>query len=94
MRRNSALALVFVVGAALTGCATSDNANRTTNANANANVAAPQREGVVETNANIPQNANSRNVPSNTGVVTNDNGNANTAGVKPINSNGNKNNNR
>ena len=86
MRRNQALALVFVVAAALTGCATADNANHTTNAN-NSNAASPQREGVVETNANIPANANSRNVPSNTGVVTNDNGNANTAGVRSINSN-------
>ncbi|HKO99058.1 MAG TPA: hypothetical protein VJU86_18810 [Pyrinomonadaceae bacterium] len=93
MRRNQALALVFVVGAALTGCSTTDNTNRTTNANSS-NAASPQRDGVVETNANIPQNANSRNVPSNTGVVTNDNGNANTAGVKPINGNANKNNNR
>jgi len=99
MRRNQALALVFVVAAALTGCSTTDNANHTTNSNSAASPAAsPQRDGVVETNANIPQNANSKTVPSNTGVVTNDNGNANTAGVRPINSNnrnanGNKNNN-
>jgi len=86
MRRIQMLALVVVAGAALTGCSTTDNANRT-----NANAAAPQRDGVVETNANIPQNSNSRNVPSNTGVVTNDNGNANTAGVRPINSNANSN---
>jgi len=92
MRRNQALALVFVVAAALTGCATTDNANHTTNAN-NSNAASPQREGVVETNANIPQNANSKTVPSNTAVVTNDNGNANTAGVREINRNGNANNN-
>jgi hypothetical protein len=103
MRRNHALALVFVVAAALTGCSTADNTN---NSNANSSSAAtpaasPQRQGVIETNANIPQNANSKTVPSNTGVVTNDNGNANTAGVRPINSNnrnrnanGNKNNNR
>lgn len=86
MRRNQALALVLVVAAAFTGCATADNANHTTNVN-NGNAASPQREGVVETNANIPQNANSKTVPSNTGVLTNDNGNANTAGVRPINSN-------
>jgi len=73
MRRNQMLALVFVVAAALTGCGTTDNANHTTNAN-NSNAASPQR-GVVETNANIPQNANSKTVPSNTGVLTNDNGN-------------------
>lgn len=88
MRRTQALALVFMVGAALTGCSTTDNANKT---NANANAPAAQREGIVETNANIPQNANSRNVPSNTAVVTNDNGNANTAGVRSTNSNANSN---
>jgi hypothetical protein len=87
MRGNQALALVFVVAAALTGCATADNANHTTNANNSNAAASPQREGVVETNANIPQNANSKTVPSNTGVLTNDNGNANTAGVRDINSN-------
>lgn len=86
MRRNQALALVFVMAAALTGCATADNANNRSNTN-NTNAVPAQREGVVETNANIPANANSRNVPSNTGVVTNDNGNQNTAGVKSINSN-------
>jgi ABC-type uncharacterized transport system auxiliary subunit len=86
MRRNQALALVFVVAAALTGCATNDNANNTSNAN-NSNAASPQRQGAVETNANIPANAISRSVPSNTGVLTNDNGNANTAGVRSINSN-------
>ena len=92
MRRNQALALVFVVAAAFTGCGTTDNANKTTTNANNSNAAAPQRDGVVETNANIPQNANSRTVPSNTAVVTNDNGNANTAGVRSVNSN--KNNNR
>jgi hypothetical protein len=83
MRRNQALALVFVVAAAFTGCATTDNTNNRSNSNANG----VQREGVVDTNANIPANANSRSVPSNTGVLTNDNGNANTDGVKSINSN-------
>lgn len=83
MRRNSALALVFVVAAAFTGCATTDNTNNRSNNNANG----AQRDGVVDTNANIPANANSKSVPSNTGVLTNDNGNANTDGVKSINSN-------
>jgi len=80
MQRKLALALVFVVGAALPGCATADNAN-------NRNAATPRREGVVETNANIPANANRKSVPANTGVLTNDNGNANTDGVKTMNSN-------
>ena len=48
------------------------------------------RNGVVETNANV-QKLNANNAPSNTGVVTNNNGNKNTAGVRPINGNGNKN---
>jgi hypothetical protein len=48
------------------------------------------KTGVVETNANV-QNLNANNAPSNVGVVTNDNGNKNTAGVRPINGNGNNN---
>jgi hypothetical protein len=55
-----------------------------------ANDNAAQRNGVVETNANVA-NLNANNAPSNVGVVTNDNGNKNTAGVRPINGNGNKN---
>ena len=82
MRRIQALALVFVAAAALTGCSATHNANNTSNVN-NAN----QREGVVDTDANIPRNANASSVPANTGVVTNDNGNANTSGVRSINSN-------
>lgn len=42
----------------------------------------------VETNAN--RNLNANNVPANVGVVTNNNGNQNTAGVKSID-NGNRN---
>lgn len=45
---------------------------------------------VVETNAN--RNLNANNVPANVGVVTNNNGNKNTAGVKSID-NGNSNHN-
>lgn len=41
----------------------------------------------------MTENANSKTVPSNTGVLTNDNGNANTAGVRSTNSN-NRNSNR
>lgn len=48
------------------------------------------KTGVVETNANV-QNLNANTAPSNTGVVTNNNGNKNTAGVRPINGNGNNN---
>ena len=45
--------------------------------------------GVVQTNANTNLNANT--APSNVGVVTNDNGNKNTAGLRPINGNANSN---
>ena len=44
----------------------------------------------VQTNANT-QNLNANTAPSNTGVVTNNNGNENTSGVRPINDNGNSN---
>ena len=55
-----------------------------------ANDNAAPRNGVVETNANV-QNLNAKTAPSNTGVVTNNNGNKNTAGVSPINGNANNN---
>lgn len=90
MRRNLALAIVLAVAAALTGCATTDNANSRANTNNTNNPGNPPREGLVETNANIPANTNSRTVSSNTGVVTNDNGNANTDGIKSVNHNANK----
>lgn len=48
------------------------------------------KTGAVETNANV-QNLNANNVPANVGVVTNNNGNKNTAGVRPINGNANNN---
>ena len=44
---------------------------------------------VVETNAN--RNANASTVPANVGVVANNNGNKNTAGVNGINGNSNQN---
>ena len=46
---------------------------------------------VVDANANIPANTDSKTVSSNTGVLTNDNGNANTAGVRSTNGNQNAN---
>ena len=98
MRRNLVLSLVLGAAAAFAACGGADtNVNRT-----NSNAGNPPREGVVETNANIPANANSKTVSSNTAVLTNDNGNANTAGVRSTNgnhngnqnANGNKNKNR
>ncbi len=90
MLRKLTLALMLGATVALAGCAASDNANMTTN-RANANNAntngSPAREGVVETNANVPSNLNGNTVSSNTAVVTNNNGNANTAGVSTTNTN-------
>jgi hypothetical protein len=43
------------------------------------------RKSVVETNVN--QNLNANNAPSNVGVLTNDNGNKNTAGISTMNAN-------
>src|SRR5215210_2669160 len=57
--------------------------------NGNANNANATRNGVVDTNANVPKNLNANSAPSNVGVLTNDNGNKNTDGVRPINGNGN-----
>lgn len=72
------LSLLVIVGFA--GACASETANNN----------AAQRNGVVETNANV-QNLNANNAPSNVGVVTNNNGNKNTAGVRPINGNANNN---
>ena len=88
MLRNLALVLVLGGVVLLAGCGTTE-----TNSNqANSNAGNPSRNGVVETNANIPANANRNSVPSNTAVVTNNNGNENTSGVKSTNANrGNRN---
>ncbi|MDX6614365.1 MAG: hypothetical protein QOD75_3551 [Blastocatellia bacterium] len=95
MRRIFTFGLVLVAVSVLADCTATNNTNRANtnaaavnaNAAANNNVGNPPRDGVIDTNANIPQNANSRNVSSNTAVVTNNNGNANTAGVKTVNQN-------
>lgn len=62
------------------GCST----ERTANENSTAT-----RPAVVETNANVNQNLNANSAPSNVGVVTNNNGNKNTAGIRSINDNAN-----
>lgn len=92
MQRNFTLALVLMGTAALSGCGAHDNTNTAVNSN-NSNAVNAPRQGAVETNANIPANANRSSVPSNTGVVTNDNGNENTAGVRSVNGNSNRNSN-
>ena len=83
MRRASALLLALAV-AGLTGACGGDNA---TNSSGGANNAT--RNGVVETNANVPPNMNNKTAPSNTATVQNNNGNQNTAGVSTTNSTGN-----
>jgi hypothetical protein len=60
-------------------------------ANTNAGNGNATRNGVVETNANIPKNMNANSAPSNVGVLTNDNGNKNTDGVTSMNHNANHN---
>jgi hypothetical protein len=42
---------------------------------------------VVQTDANANQKLNANTAPSNVGVLTNDNGNKNTAGISTINAN-------
>jgi hypothetical protein len=79
MRRTLALSVVLVVASFLAGCGGADNANSGSN---NAT-----RNGVVETNANVNPRTNANSVPSNTAVVTGNNGNANTAGVSSTNGN-------
>ena len=82
MRRTLALSVVLVVASFLAGCGGADNANTGSN---NAT-----RNGVVDTNANMNPRTNANSVPSNTAVVTGNNGNANTAGVSSTNGNGNR----
>lgn len=86
MRRTLALPVALVVASFLAGCGGDDHAN-SNNSNAT-------RNGAVQTNANISPTANANSVPSNTAVVTGNNGNANTAGVNTLNSNGRNANNR
>ncbi len=78
MRRT--LAVLCLSAAALaTGCGGADNTNA---GNGNAT-----RNGIIETNSNMNPRTNGNSVPSNTAVVTNDNGNDNTAGIKGTNTN-------
>ncbi|HEX8558128.1 MAG TPA: hypothetical protein VF668_08510 [Pyrinomonadaceae bacterium] len=84
MRRTLTLLSLLAFAAWGAACGGGDS---NTNSNAGAT-----RNGVVDTNANTPKNANS--APSNVGVLTNDNGNKNTDGVSTINGangNGNRN---
>jgi len=82
MRRT--LSLLCLLGVAAWGAACGGGE---ANSNANAVNGNATRNGVVDTNANVPKNLNANSAPSNVGVVTNDNGNKNTSGVTTINSN-------
>ena len=84
MRRTLALPVLLLAASFLAGCDGADQTNGNTASN-NAT-----RNGVVETNANMNPRTNANSVPSNTAVVTGNNGNANTAGVSSINGNGNR----
>ena len=83
MRRTAALLAALALGGLLTACGDS-NSNTNSNA-ARTNVNGVARDGVIDTNANIPANLNPRSVPSNTGVLVNNNGNDNTSGIRSIN---------
>lgn len=87
MRRT--LSLLSLLAVASWGAACGGGDSNATNANANNGNGNATRNGVVETNANVPKNLNANSAPSNVGVLTNDNGNKNTDGVRPINDNGN-----
>jgi len=78
MRRTLASMCLIAVAGLLAGCG-ADNTNA---GNSNAT-----RNGVVETNSNMSPRTNANSVPANTAVVTNNNGNDNTAGVKTMNTN-------
>lgn len=102
-RRTAALSAALALGGLLAACGGDSNTNSNTsnanaaraNANANAgNANGVARDGVIDTNANISPNANSRSVPSNTGVLVNNNRNENTSGVSTMNGNRSGNTNR
>ena len=76
MRRTLAVLCLCAAAGLATGCGGSDNANSGSN---NAT-----RNGVVETNVNMGSKPSNQ---SNVATVVNDNGNDNTAGVKPMNGN-------
>lgn len=93
MRRFLTLLATLALTSVLAGCPGGDNANNTnTNGNraqTNMNAAGGglNRNGLVDTNANVPANLNGSSAPSNTAVVTNDNRNENTSGVRTTNAN-------
>jgi hypothetical protein len=96
MRRIATLLATLALGGALAACGSDTNTNNANTTRSNANAASTNangagRNGVIETNANLPANMNGRTAPPSTAVVTNDNGNKNTAGIRSINANTNHN---
>ena len=89
MRRT--LSLLSLLAVASWGAACGGGDSNATNSNANNGNGNATRNGVVETNANVPKNLNVNSAPSNVGVLTNDNGNKNTDGVRSVNGNANHN---
>ena len=84
MRRTLTLLCLLAVATWSAACGGGETNTNASNSNAT-------RNGVVDTNANIPKNMNASTAPSNVGVLTNDNGNKNTDGIKTINNNANRN---
>lgn len=78
MRRTLAVLCLCAVATLGVGCGSSDN---TSNAGNSSNAT---RNGVVDTNSNMSSRPSNQ---SNVATVVNDNGNDNTAGVKPMNGN-------
>lgn len=77
MRRTLAVLCLCALATLGVGCGGSDNTS-----NAGSNNAT--RNGVIDSNANMSSRPSNQ---SNVATVVNDNGNDNTAGVKPMNGN-------
>jgi hypothetical protein len=88
-------ALVASIGLAVFAAGCGDNSGNANNGNANTGNRANANNsnsttGPITTNTNMPSNMNGKTAPSNTAVVTNNNGNANTMGVQTTNTAGGK----
>jgi ABC-type uncharacterized transport system auxiliary subunit len=96
MRRTSTLFAALALAATMAACGGESNANNANANNANSrsstdNGNAQGREGIIDTNANVPANANGRTADPGTAVIQNNNSNKNTSGVSTVNDNGNSN---
>lgn len=84
MKRPFSLLALLTLAVTLGACTTTDNTNSVNGNTPNANNG--QRTAPVEATPMDP-NTNGNSVPSNTGVVQNNNGNQNTGGVNTMNQN-------